>query len=751
MRLRRSVGRIVLACLAMGCPVRGLAQCGTCPDPDTSFLLPSMSGQASDFAVRRAGAEANANFKLEVSQDGIYRVTRDDLVAAGYPASSLIGSSIRVFYRTQEVSRVVSTQGQFLSGDDVLFYGLENDRLETPTNAYWISVGEGLGLNMATRSVATNGGGALVASHWYTTRYNPDNLWRPSHEPQASGIDHWFAALLTNENTTVIALDTPDRIASGLATLNLDLFGLTESTINPDHQTRAFINNNPNSVRDIFYDNATRCVTSVTFAADIVAPGISFLYLQQMLTNATQTRERSYLIEASLCFPRELKVIQNELAFCGTTGTNLYRVTGLTSTNALTLLDVTETGNPIRLTDYAVSSNAGAFTVTFRDVTSTPRRYVIANSSTIRTPPRMVPVKFPDLGNVRTEGEYLFIAQRAFRSASYQFARYRMTNGMKTVVAVAEDVYNEFSYGIQDPEAIKQFIGYAYHHWAVPPTYVVLGADGSNDPRNNLGQNRANNLPVKMVPTPFSVAASDAWFATVDGSDLLPDVYIGRIPVNSDAWMTSVLDKTKAFEATPRLNNATLVADNYDASAGDFQQSSEVYIFPYLYALSGVSKAYLDQYQPPIVRSTINATINSGRFLITYVGHGGEDLWAEEDIWNISDILATLNNSYYPIMAVFSCNSAEFDDPSTECLGEEFVQRPGKGGVAMIGPTALSVNLYAERIASGFTWALADLKLPRIGQAWSYGLLGLHAFNPNVSELEVYVLLGDPALWVNRP
>ncbi|MCB1071444.1 MAG: hypothetical protein KDL31_13925, partial [Kiritimatiellae bacterium] len=261
----------------------------------------------------------------------------------------------------------------------------------------------------------------------------------------------------------------------------------------------------------------------------------------------------------------------------------------------------------------------------------------------------------------------------------------------------------------------------------------------------------ANNLPVKMVPTPFSVAASDAWFATVDGSDLLPDVYIGRIPVNSDAWMTSVLDKTKAFEATPRLNNATLVADNYDASAGDFQQSSEVYIFPYLYALSGVSKAYLDQYQPPIVRSTINATINSGRFLITYVGHGGEDLWAEEDIWNISDILATLNNSYYPIMAVFSCNSAEFDDPSTECLGEEFVQRPGKGGVAMIGPTALSVNLYAERIASGFTWALADLKLPRIGQAWSYGLLGLHAFNPNVSELEVYVLLGDPALWVNRP
>ena len=109
MRLRRSVGRIVLACLAMGCPVRGLAQCGTCPDPDTSFLLPSMSGQASDFAVRRAGAEANANFKLEVSQDGIYRVTRDDLVAAGYPASSLIGSSIRVFYRTQEVSRVVST------------------------------------------------------------------------------------------------------------------------------------------------------------------------------------------------------------------------------------------------------------------------------------------------------------------------------------------------------------------------------------------------------------------------------------------------------------------------------------------------------------------------------------------------------------------------------------------------------------------------------------------------------------------
>ncbi|MCB0188749.1 MAG: hypothetical protein KDE31_30980, partial [Caldilineaceae bacterium] len=458
-----------------------------------------------------------------------------------------------------------------------------------------------------------------------------------------------------SSSDTVIELETPDRLTSGLATLSLDLFGLTESVINPDHQTRAYINWNSNSVRDIYYDNATRCVTSVTFAADIVAPGISFLYLQQMLTNATQTRERSYLIEASLCFPRELKVIQNELAFCGTTGTNLYRVTGLTSTNALTLLDVTETGNPIRLTDYAVSSNAGAFTVTFRDVTSTPRRYVIANSSTIRTPPRMVPVKFPDLGNMRTEGEYLFIAQRAFRSASYQFARYRMTNGMKTVVAVAEDVYNEFSYGVQDPEAIKQFIGYAYHHWAVPPTYVVLGADGSNDPRNNLGQNRANNLPVKMVPTPFSVAASDAWFATVDGSDLLPDVYIGRIPVNSDAWMTSVLDKTKAFEATPRLNNATLVADNYDASAGDFQQSSEVYIFPYLYALSGVSKAYLDQYQPPIVRSTINATINSGRFLITYVGHGGEDLWAEEDIWNISDILATLNNSYYPIMAVFSC------------------------------------------------------------------------------------------------
>ena len=65
------------------------------------------------------------------------------------------------------------------------------------------------------------------------------------------------------------------------------------------------------------------------------------------------------------------------------------------------------------------------------------------------------------------------------------------------------DVYDEFSGGLVDPTAIRDFIKYAYENWRKKPGYVLLFGDGDYDYKDILKTGDRNWIP------PYEIESND--------------------------------------------------------------------------------------------------------------------------------------------------------------------------------------------------------------------------------------------------
>lgn len=719
------------------------AQCPTCGTEWSPEVIPGNTGQASQFAPRRAGASVGADIRFGVASSGLYRVTQPQLVAAGMASDAIVGSQLRLFCRTQEVAVLTSTDGLFTSGDYLEFYGTGHRGYYTPTNVYWLAA-SGTGLRMATLDASTNSGGTAVTTHDEVVEYAPDLLYRDFYRPLEDGFDHWFAALLQKSGTTAIPVTTDRRLTGSNVLIAVKLFGLTtDAAVNPDHKTQVSVNS---FLTNFTYDGENDVLVTGRLSSTFLNSGISTVSLIQTQTGVTD--DKAYLDYFSLCYPRTLGVRNGWLTFCGLPGTNVYTVVGLATNVGVRVLDISQHAEPILLTNLSFSGSGTNVAVHFRTETTNSSRYLVAAPGVVHTAEAPRRVFFRDLADTNRQADYLVITPYAFREPAYRLLKHRASNGLSVAVAPLEDVYNEFGYGIEDAAPIQHFIGYAFHHWSNPaPRYAVLMGEGTYDPRNNLGTKPAGFLlPVKLGPTSFSWSPRDNWFGMVNGADQLVDVVIGRIAATTTNGISRVVRKTIAFEQATRITNATLVADNNDVTSGYYfgaDSDSNIYnrLFPAGYF---IAKAYLEGSNTNTVRNSIRTTINSGRHLVTYFGHGNTTLWCAEDVWNTGDI-ASLTNSRFPIVTIFSCQNGSFEDPGSECLAEQFLEQTTNGAVAVMAPASESIQARANELAVGFFREFTN-QTTRLGDSLSAGLTRVWQSNPSSHELWFYGILGDPAL-----
>jgi len=88
-------------------------------------------------------------------------------------------------------------------------------------------------------------------------------------------------------------------------------------------------------------------------------------------------------------------------------------------------------------------------------------------------------------------------------------------------------VYDEFTYGLRDAHAIRDFLRYAYENWAKPePTYVLLVGDGHYDLRDYKQSGLRNYIPpyLAVVDPWLGETAADNRYVSVSGEDILPDI-----------------------------------------------------------------------------------------------------------------------------------------------------------------------------------------------------------------------------------
>lgn len=361
--------------------------------------------------------------------------------------------------------------------------------------------------------------------------------------------------------------------------------------------------------------------------------------------------------------------------------------------------------------------------------------------------PRIVAPRVGRLQSPLQQADYLVVGPQAFLSAARPLLELRQGQGLRTRAVAIEEVYSEFGFGEPRPQAVKDFLAYAYHHWKRPsPRYVLLLGDGSYDFKDYLGTGVENHVPPLLVKTSFLWTASDPGYASVNGDDVLPDLAIGRLPAASVEEVRVMVGKILAYERSGALEPGpiVLVADNPD-EAGNFTANAEELANGIL-SSRDPQTIYLDRLGSDATRQAIRDAFDRGAGLVSYVGHGGIHLWANENVFDRSQVSSLARQAQQPLVLTFNCLNGYFHFPYFNSLSEELLKAEGKGAIAAFSPSGLSLDGPAHLFHRALLTEVLSGRHRRLGDAVlsaqeSYALTG--AF-PEL--LGIYHLLGDPGL-----
>ena len=350
------------------------------------------------------------------------------------------------------------------------------------------------------------------------------------------------------------------------------------------------------------------------------------------------------------------------------------------------------------------------------------------------------------LKSTANQADYLLIAPRAFLAPRSPFWTRRASEGLRTKAVSVEEIYEQFGHGEAGPEAIKEFLEYAYQSWAAPSVrYVLLLGDASYDPKNYLGTGTADWLPGYPVKTSYLWTVSDPGYASVNGEDELPDLAIGRLPAASVEEAERLVGKVLAFEdgGGDFQGRAVLVADNPDQGG---TSSSTRTTSPPPSSREGACRRSTTHARAPTRGPRSWPLSTTGSSFMSYVGHGGTAIWASENIFSLWDVATLRAQSRQPFLATMNCLNGFFHFPPLNALSEQLLKADGKGVVAAFSPSGLSVDEPAHLYHKVLLQQILSGRHARLGDAIAAAQEDYANSGALPELLSIYHLFGDPAL-----
>jgi len=407
------------------------------------------------------------------------------------------------------------------------------------------------------------------------------------------------------------------------------------------------------------------------------------------------------------------------------------------------------------------------------------KTYVAFNNSNLKVPLNAEAIANQNLHN-NIAYDYLMISHPNFIEEANRLAEFHKSiNNLSVLITTPQQIYNEFSNGITDITAIRNFIRMFYNrangNESLQPKYVLLFGDASYDFKNNHIKEEVNH---NYVPTfqsdeslnPVSTFCSDDYFVLLDedeGGNVksrgYPDVAIGRIPCHNLEQAKLYVDKVLHYKQSSTfgnwLNKYTILADDEDGDLHFRDSESHVKRIEGLDPCMNVEKLYMDAFEQqsttaggryPEVNEALNRTINEGTFVVNYVGHGGENGFAHERVLQFSDIDSWDNFDNMPLFVTATCSFSRFDNPEKYSAGEHVILRPKGGAIANVTTTRV-VYASQNRELNGEFIANFFLKDEYRKNAIGTTLKLAKASSSITSNVRKFALLGDPALQLNYP
>ena len=372
------------------------------------------------------------------------------------------------------------------------------------------------------------------------------------------------------------------------------------------------------------------------------------------------------------------------------------RIDGFTTAN-IRVLDISDPAN-VQAVHPVIETSGAGFALTIQPVGRTKGRRLIALPDTQLSHPVSLVLNTPSNLNLASNGaDLVIISYKDFIPALGPLVAQRQSQGFNTLVADVEDIFDEFSYGVHTPQAVRDFLSRANTDWATHPRYVLLVGDASYDPRDYQGFGKFDFVPTKLVDTGFRgqdtalETASDDWLTDFD-SNGIADISIGRLPVRTLTEANMVVSKVVNYSPANAPQSALLVADAQGSYYFDFESANNqiATLLP-----AGLTKQKVYRAQEPSDAQTHTDIVNgfnSGQVLVVYSGHGNTNIWGGS-IFSTDDAMALTNGNKLPFVVVMDCLNGYFAVPqaSGQSLAEALVKAPNGGAVASFASSGLTI------------------------------------------------------------
>ena len=327
---------------------------------------------------------------------------------------------------------------------------------------------------------------------------------------------------------------------------------------------------------------------------------------------------------------------------------------------------------------------------------------------------------------VAEEGGLLIIAYDSFLPYLQPLVQWKQQKGIPTQLVPVSVTGSSYT-------AIRSYIQDAYETDGIG--YVLLVGDAAQIPK--YGSN------------------SDPEYSLIAGSDSYPDVFVGRFSAENPTQVTTQVNRTIAYERDQAAGSTWPQYGTGIASAegpGHFNEYDYEHENLIRDDLLGYGYLGIDQiYDPGASASTVAASINAGRGIVNYTGHGSSVAWSTTG-FSVTYVNALTNTGQWPFIMSVACNNGTFD--SGTCFAEAWLRADSGGEPTGAIATYMSYisqswepPMYAQDEAADLL--VAD-EMRTVGGLWFNGSCEMIDVTgtSGVNEFKNWMIFGDPSVCV---
>ncbi len=696
-------------------------------------------------------------YKFPVVQNGVYRLTHAQLLAAGVPLSNINNPrNFQVFGRGEEVALYVHNEssGVFSSTDYIEFYGMNNDgwldaRLyESPDNVgnkyyslftdtayYYLTWNSLINNKRVSLQTATNYADFTESPYfWYDSKSVFSNMYLDGRKDYSAGLyinspiydagEGWTAWAITLGSSATYNVKTKNAYTLGpLATAYFEFSSGSGSgsTSIFDHHTRIQVAGNT-------YDTLYIGYKTIKFAESLIPANLNAnntTITYSSINDLGSAADRFAVPFVRIVYPHTpnlegLSEFSMKIDNASPQTKTYLNLTNFNGGNNPVFYDIDNNQKVV------VTKNGSNYQVLISNQSGSKNCYITSESS-IKTPSWINPVsanaKFIKLSQLNPSADYIIISHASLMVTNPNYSNvkdykdYRNSVGYNVLLIDVETLYDQYSYGVKKhPLSVRNFIhelGNVYGYQQFKGLFIIGKAYRSSHFRKD------NSLWLNTLVPTYGEPPSDIYMISGLVDTLYtPAIPIGRLAARTLDHVDLYLDKIKLHETHPSQSYdlwRKQVLHFSGGSTASEQNNISDYLANYERIIEdtlmgGTVSTFFKTTSDPIqinLSTLIKEYVNNGVGLMTFYGHAA-GIGFDISIDNPSEYD---NYGKYPLLLANSCYAGDiFQNTGTWMVNsaEEFVLIRDKGMIGYIASVSEAnisdLNVYSSDFYKGLAY-----------------------------------------------